>query len=590
MTARVARPVSVARPIAADRPLPAAVADLTQSRGVFARLAPTLAAELDAAVARMRAGGVTVTFGGRFKTGKSSVLDAALGERLLPTGDLPETGVSCHVRHGIRRTAALIGTDGKREVACVTGELRKAVTLRGRNERVSDLAGVERVDIELPDFPGGPHAVWIDPPGLFDVDEMTERARRAMDAADVVVWVLRSQQFLGEAEMEEIAGRLDRRGWASVVLVENAYLRTGHPDPWAEHLEEVVPVNREKLRRFAAEMGFPALPPVVSVSAEEVLTRGPSAPGAKDLQHLLAGLSRADTPRVTAARWQWLHRVLTELGEAVAPVYERVKGANDTAEEADAEADETHTQRESELAAEVTAAVDQFVSGFGSAVTGSGAVIAAGVSAADYKTDATYDTQLKARMLADFAVTSAALFARLDDRLRRWRLPTLPAAARGQLLAKITPTYCSVAVATTVGTDKGTLGGAAAGAAAGAVIGSFIPILGNIAGACIGGVAGAIAGNKKNTEINRTKDVAATKADIGVTASATAGSVINRRAEILTAVTAAYLAQLPTAAETLVDRREEEELELALVRLRRAVAECNDALEVATGWMLTESV
>ena len=257
MSAHTAARLSVARRPPPELPLPPEVAGLSGCRVTLARIAPAVAAELDAVIARLKAVEVKVTFGGRFKTGKSSLLDAALGERLLPTGDLPETGVSCHVRKGPRRSAALVGPDFREEMACDTADLRNAVTLRGGNDRIDDLSVVRRVDIELPTFPGGPDAVWIDPPGLFDVDAMTERARLAIDSADVVVWVLRSQQFLGESEMDEIANRVALRGWASVVFVENAYLRTGHPDPWAEHLEEVAPVNRDKMRHHAADMGFP---------------------------------------------------------------------------------------------------------------------------------------------------------------------------------------------------------------------------------------------------------------------------------------------------------------------------------------------
>lgn len=332
MTVRIARPVTVAQPVVEVRPLAEALADLALSRPALARHAPAVAAELDAAVARLKAAEVTVAFSGRFKTGKSSLLDAALGERLLPTGDLPETGVSCHVRRGPRRAAALVGPDGRREVACDTDALRKAVTLRGQNERAGELAAVERVDIELPDFPGGPHAVWIDPPGLFDVDAMTERARKALDAADVVVWVLRSQQFLGEAEMEEIANHVHRRGWASVVFVENAFLRPGR-NPWGEHQAEVAPVNRGKLLHHAADLGFTVKPPpLVTVSAEAVLTGWPVTAGGRELYTLLAGLGVPDAPRVIVARHQWLLRVLTDLSEATRPAHEQVRRTNQATE------------------------------------------------------------------------------------------------------------------------------------------------------------------------------------------------------------------------------------------------------------------
>src|SRR4051794_22014348 len=49
----------------------------------------------------------TLTFGGRFKAGKSTLLNAALRRPLLPTRDLPETGSNCHLSAGARDTAVI---------------------------------------------------------------------------------------------------------------------------------------------------------------------------------------------------------------------------------------------------------------------------------------------------------------------------------------------------------------------------------------------------------------------------------------------------------------------------------------------------
>lgn len=583
MTATQSSRSSVARRVAPDLPLPPAVADLTASRPLFARLSAELSAELDSVIARLKSSEVKVTFGGRFKTGKSSLIDAALGERLLPTGDLPETGVSCHVRHGTRRTAALVGPSHREQMACDTAALRKAVTLRGSNERVEQLGELKRVDIELPEFPGGPDAVWIDPPGLFDVDAMTERARVALEAADVVVWVLRSQQFLGEAEMGEIAERVGRRGWAGLVFVENAYLRTGHPDPWAEHMTEIAPVNRDKLRHHADDMGFPAPPAVLSVSAEMVLTRGPDAPGGRELLGLLKECGRANNPRVIAARYQWLHRILGEYEARLSPVHAKLKKANDDTEKENAKAANTDLKRRAELTGEVEDAVSEFVSGFESSVTGSAAGLAAAISTADYKTDDTYDAQLKATVQAEFARAADALFARLDDKLRRWGVGPLSGKKRQRLRENLAPTDCPVSAANTSGkTGTGTAAGAAAGALAGAAIGSVVPVIGTGVGAVIGGLGGAFFGNKKQAEAKLAADVAKTKGDIGTAAAATAASVTGKRADIRKAVKAAYLKLLPEPAEEMVDRGEELEYADALDRVRKATAVCEREIDNAT--------
>src|SRR4051812_49887513 len=43
---------------------------------------------------------VRLVVGGHFSCGKSTMLNMLLGRDLLPTGDLPETGVPCELRSG----------------------------------------------------------------------------------------------------------------------------------------------------------------------------------------------------------------------------------------------------------------------------------------------------------------------------------------------------------------------------------------------------------------------------------------------------------------------------------------------------------
>src|SRR4051812_35322878 len=53
-----------------------------------------------------------VTFAGCFNAGKSTLVNALLGETILASGDLPETGVLCEVRSGAVTEAQVTFRDG----------------------------------------------------------------------------------------------------------------------------------------------------------------------------------------------------------------------------------------------------------------------------------------------------------------------------------------------------------------------------------------------------------------------------------------------------------------------------------------------
>lgn len=294
-----------------------------------AAIVPQLAQMLAPVIQRLESPTAVLIFGGRFKSGKSSLLNAALGRPLLPTKDLAETGVSCHLSFGRVDQAILQLPDGQRNIDCSTEAIRQAISLRGGHVGTERTTGVLRLNLQLRDFPSGSAVEWVDPPGMFDRPEMTDRAWASVNAADVIIWVLRSQQFLGESEAEAIAELVDQRGPASVCFIENAFLATETDDPWGHHLAEVAPVNRAKLSAFAADLGLGGrqVPRMIVVSALEVLHRGHSY-GAGALQRLLGRLGSPGASLIRRARLQWLMRTLDRCTEIVQTKWAKVKAGN----------------------------------------------------------------------------------------------------------------------------------------------------------------------------------------------------------------------------------------------------------------------
>jgi hypothetical protein len=142
---------------------------------------------------------------GQFKRGKSSLLNALLGEPLLPTGILPLTAVPTVLRYGPERRVWVTGFDGRvTDVAGTVEEvakvLRRFVTEEGNP---GNRLGVDRVAVEHP----GPFLAKgveiIDTPGIGStLLHNTETTRKLLPQCDAALFVVSPDPPITEVEVE----------------------------------------------------------------------------------------------------------------------------------------------------------------------------------------------------------------------------------------------------------------------------------------------------------------------------------------------------------------------------------------------------
>jgi GTP-binding protein EngB required for normal cell division len=157
---------------------------------------------------------------GEFKRGKSTLLNALVGEELLPMGVQPVTTAATRVRSGSARRAFVQYQDGaEREI--VLAEVRDFVD-EARNP--GNRLGVARVDIELPvDLPPG--ATLVDVPGLGSVHRHnTESALAALPEADAALVIASVDPPIGEAELRLLRAVREHAARLDVVLNKIDYL------------------------------------------------------------------------------------------------------------------------------------------------------------------------------------------------------------------------------------------------------------------------------------------------------------------------------------------------------------------------------
>jgi hypothetical protein len=146
----------------------------------------SVSADVRQLVARINEGRFFVACVGQFKRGKSTLLDAFVGEPILPTGVVPVTTVPTVLRYGDRRTARVL--IGARWHTIPPEELPQYVSEELNPENSRQVAGVE-VFLPSPLLAGG--MCLVDTPGIGSVfsgnTETTKDFIPQIDAAILVV-------------------------------------------------------------------------------------------------------------------------------------------------------------------------------------------------------------------------------------------------------------------------------------------------------------------------------------------------------------------------------------------------------------------
>lgn len=440
---------------------------------------------------------VTITFGGAFKAGKSSLLNALLDRDILPVNNLPETGVSCVLESGLRDTACLIDCQGRHPLACTPQALEQIVAcVTANGEYNTALAEIQRVEITLYDAPIPPHVHWIDTPGINDTEQMTARALEAARAADVLVWVLSSKQFLAESEQAYLAQFIAERGPAAVLFVLNVFLPHDSPAEWQTFCTAKLPAHQKKLLDRAATLGLDGhfRPWLAAMSARARDSDG-RHPSERQVKSLIMALSSEDHPLVRRAR---LFRILPLLQQTVTALEGQARGLTSRAEQYQAQL--AAAQRYQQFIAAVNAAFETLVQDCQTYANNRAQEIAARITKDTLTTLETRTTELNQALQQSLTTALERFLAAQRDLVRRWAQPSLSEEAERQFRSA----WQAPAVKINMGAynrQSGTIGGAGAGAAIGSML---FPGVGTI----IGGIVGAVAGATKDVEADNKKQVA----------------------------------------------------------------------------------
>ena len=270
-----------------ERPTSAIAGRLGALKAVAAEIGADLigrdASDLDE---RLVQGRFFVACVGQFKRGKSTLVNALLGHRILPTGVVPVTTAVTIARYGPTVTAQVRFADG-RQVLVDPGDLDEFVSEARNPENRKSVAAVD-VTVPVPLLRSG--MCLVDTPGLGSVFAANSATTRAfvpqIDAALVVVGT--DPPISGEELelVEQVAAQVDR-----LVVVLNKSDRVSD----AESREAATFTSRVIERRLGKSVGE-----VYRVSATERLSGRPTRDWAR-LEDALAELAGRSVAVVAAA-------------------------------------------------------------------------------------------------------------------------------------------------------------------------------------------------------------------------------------------------------------------------------------------------
>jgi small GTP-binding protein len=196
----------------------------------------------------LREGQMSVVVLGEFNHGKSTVINALLGEEILPVGITPTTSVITHLVHSDRPEVTVHPGGGETPYEIGYDEMDDLIT--DEDEGRGTGREPEYIEIGYPNDLLEESLVLVDTPGVNDISrQKVEITYGYVPRADVILYVLDATQILKKSEITFISERLLKANRDRIVFV------LGKVDALSdEEAEEVEQYARERLESLIGEV------------------------------------------------------------------------------------------------------------------------------------------------------------------------------------------------------------------------------------------------------------------------------------------------------------------------------------------------
>jgi small GTP-binding protein len=191
---------------------------------------------------RVDEGKLKVIVIGEFNRGKSTFINALLGDNVLPTAVRPTTATINIVNYGEKPAASVHFKDDHEQLIDID-KLDEYVTVQGKN-----LADVKYVEIAYPTEFCKDGVQIIDTPGVNDLDKQREEVTYGfIPGADAAVLVLDSEAAVSQSEMVFLKEKVLKNDIQKIFIVLN---KCENLD--TDEMSEVLEYARDKLKDVAS--------------------------------------------------------------------------------------------------------------------------------------------------------------------------------------------------------------------------------------------------------------------------------------------------------------------------------------------------
>lgn len=203
---------------------------------------------------------------GQFKRGKSTLINALLGEAILPAAIVPVTSIPTFLSGGEKLGARVLFVNGKPEkrfagsTAAELADFLASFVAEGANPH--NRLGVQRVDVVYPAPVLQQRLALIDTPGIGSTfRHNTEATIHFLPQCDAALFVVSADPPITEAEVEFLRAARSHLAQVFFILNKMDYLREEERREALEFLQRVL----------CEQAGFLVPPPILCTSARQGL-------------------------------------------------------------------------------------------------------------------------------------------------------------------------------------------------------------------------------------------------------------------------------------------------------------------------------
>lgn len=184
---------------------------------------------------------------GGFKCGKSTFINALLGQTVLPSDVLPATATLNRVTYGLEPLAKLIFKDGREEEVAIKELVDYVTKITPDSEYVAST--IKEAIIYYPTPYCRYNIDIIDTPGLFDNSAMDALTISVLPYVDAVIFIVIAQAPLSNSEAQFIESELLKQDLSRIIFLINAI------DLLPHHEDSIILIKtvEERIKKYVTD-------------------------------------------------------------------------------------------------------------------------------------------------------------------------------------------------------------------------------------------------------------------------------------------------------------------------------------------------